>query len=223
MIRVHIICEGQTEENFVHELLVEPFISKNIHLIPSLIGTPGHKGGNINFDRLMTDIRHRLLGDKTAFCTTFIDFYGLPSNFPGKKEAVVCVNLDEKFSYICNSVNKKVENIIGDHARRFIPYVQMHEFEALLFSNPKEFAIGIGRKDIEVKLQKIRNSFTTPEEINDNSSTAPSKRIKNIMKDYEKPLHGILAALEIGLDFIRQECRHFNNWLNQLESLNLSK
>jgi len=82
------------------------------------------------------------------------------------------------------------------------------------FSNPKEFAIGIGRKDIEVKLQKIRNSFTTPENINDNSSTVPSKRIKNLMKDYEKPLHGILAALEIGLDFIRQECRYFNNWLD---------
>jgi hypothetical protein len=196
MIRVHIICEGQTEENFVHELLVEPFISKNIHLIPSLIGTSGHKGGNVNFDRLMADIRHRLLGDKSAYCTTFIDFYGLPSNFPGKQEAGVCTDLDKKISCICNSVTKKIENIIGDHSRRFIPYVQMHEFEALLFSNPKAFAMAIDRKDMEAKIQKIRNIFTTPEDINDNSSTAPSKRIKNLMRDYEKPLHGILAALE---------------------------
>ena len=61
--------------------------------------------------------------------------------------------MKEKFTCICNSVNKKVENLIGDNAMRFIPYVQMHEFEGLLFSNPKDFAIGIVRKELEVKLQ----------------------------------------------------------------------
>jgi hypothetical protein len=88
MIRVHIICEGQTEEMFVNEVLAESFAVQGVYLIPSLIGKPGHKGGNFRFERLLTDVRVRLLGDAGAYCTTFFDFYGLPANFPGKNEAM---------------------------------------------------------------------------------------------------------------------------------------
>ena len=63
MIRVHVICEGHTEEMFVNELLVTPFALKGILLLPAKIGRPGHKGGNVNYQRLLVDIRQRLLGD----------------------------------------------------------------------------------------------------------------------------------------------------------------
>lgn len=86
MIRVHVICEGQTEELFVTEMLVEPFLTKGIVLLPALIGQPGHKGGNFSFDRLLTDVRHRLRGDTQSWCSTFFDFYGLPQSFPGKQD-----------------------------------------------------------------------------------------------------------------------------------------
>ena len=92
MIRVHIICEGQTEEMFVKEILSEFFASRDIYLIPTLIGKPGPKGGYFKFDRLSTDVRARLLGDKTSYCTTFFDFYGLPKDFPGKQEALGLLN-----------------------------------------------------------------------------------------------------------------------------------
>jgi hypothetical protein len=103
--------------------------------------------------------------------------------------------------------------------KRFIPYVQMHEFEGLLFSDPERLAVGIEREDLTDYFQLIKNRFATPEEINDNFETAPSKRIEKKINDYEKPLMGCMAALEIGLKTIRKECKLFNAWLEQLETL----
>lgn len=74
MIRVHVICEGQTEEMFVNELLAPSVASKQVLLVPSLIGKPGHKGGNVTIDRVLRDVRLRLLGDPTAYCTLLIDY-----------------------------------------------------------------------------------------------------------------------------------------------------
>jgi hypothetical protein len=100
---------------------------------------------------------------------------------------------------------------------RIIPFIQMYEFEALLFSDTKAFAEGIDNPELESALQQIADAFDTPEHINDSPQTAPSKRIVKLMYDYEKPLMGGLAALEIGLDTIRRECRLFDDWLLRLE------
>ena len=220
MIRVHIICEGQTEEVFVRELLVPSFITKNIHLIPALVGKPGHKGGNIRFERLLIDIRNRLNREKNAYCTTFIDYYGLPPDFPGKSESSKYNTIQDKASCVNKAMTLEIESHIGLEAtRRFIPYVQMYEFEALLFSDPEKLAQGINRSDLSSYFNEIRTAFDTPEDINDSPQTAPSKRIKNRVRNYEKPLYGTLAALEIGLIVIRQECPLFNQWSNRLENL----
>jgi hypothetical protein len=95
----------------------------------------------------------------------------------------------------------------------------MHEFEGLLFSDCAAFSRSIGRSDLEVSLRKIRDDFTTPEEINDSPVTAPSKRVEALVQGYQKPLLGVVAVLEIALSRIRAECPHFNGWLTQLESL----
>jgi hypothetical protein len=102
---------------------------------------------------------------------------------------------------------------------RFVPFVVMHEFEGLLFSDCAAFSRAIGRPDLEARFREIRQQFATPEEINDSPDTAPSKRIEELVRGYEKPLLGALAVLEIGLTRIRSECPHFNGWLEQLESL----
>ena len=224
MTRIHIICEGQTEEAFVNNLLVPHFAPLGIFLHPSLIGKPGHKGGYVNIDRLFIDIRNRLLGDKSAWCTTFFDYYGLPDDFPGKSEADKGGTAEEKSSRLLASLMAALgEKIDTEPLRRFIPYVQMHEFEGLLFSDPVKFASGICRPKVAGRLQEIRDGFTNPEEINDDPTTAPSKRIQTVCRDYEKPTHGTLASLEIGLDVIRRECRLFDGWLSQLESLTTTK
>jgi hypothetical protein len=145
MIRVHVICEGQTEEMFVTELLAGQFQSKGVYLMPSLIGKPGHKGGNVRFDRLRIDVRNRLLGDKTACCTTFFDFYGLPADFPGKTAALGLPSIEEKAQCVRMAMTKELELFLNpsEGIRRFIPYVQMYEFESLLFSSPDSLAHGI--------------------------------------------------------------------------------
>lgn len=220
MIRVHVICEGQTEEMFVNEVLLETFMTLNISLIPVLIGKPGHKGGNFRFERLLTDVRARLLGDKSAYCTTFFDFYGLPEDFPGKIEAQIKVGSAQKANCLLTTLTEKLRVVLGDDPlRRFIPYVQMYEFESLLFSDPQKFAQGINQVSLVGELQKIRNAFASPEEINNSSDTAPSKRIKKLYSAYDKPIHGSLAAIQIGLGVIRQECQQFDTWLNRLAAL----
>ena len=93
----------------------------------------------------------------------------------------------------------------------------MHEFEGLLFSDTGKFAAGIGRPELSKDFQAIRAQFSTPEEINDSPVTAPSKRIVKLIPEYNKPIMGSLAALEIGLDAIRQECPFFRAWLERLE------
>ena len=101
---------------------------------------------------------------------------------------------------------------------RFLPLVMMHEFEAMLFSDCEAFGKAIGRCDIIPDLQRIRDSFPNPEEIDDSPETAPSKRIEALYPGYEKPLMGTLATLQIGLDRIRAECPHFRGWLERLEA-----
>lgn len=103
-------------------------------------------------------------------------------------------------------------------AGRFFPYVVMHEFEGLLFSNPKAFCDGIARPDLVSHFQNIRDQFGSPEEINDSPDTAPSKRIIAAVPGYQKPLYGTLAALEIGLADMRGACPLFNSWVTKLEA-----
>lgn len=220
MKRVHIICEGQTEETFVNEVLGPHLASYEVFPSASLVGKPGHKGGYVTTARMAGDIKLRLLGDSQAWCTTFFDFYGLDSNFVGKQEASSKPSYEDKASIIEAALKKHVldatdENVI----RRFFPYVQMYEFEGLLFSDPVKLAAGLYVEELEKDFVAIRNSFGTPEEINDSRTTAPSKRILELMPLYEKPLYGSLAALEVGIDTIRRECKRFNHWVGQLESL----
>ncbi len=102
---------------------------------------------------------------------------------------------------------------------RFIPYVMMHEFEALLFSDCERFARGIGQPNLVKTLTAVREKYASPEEINDSPVTAPSKQVIGIFPKYEKPFHGNVAALEIGLERIRTECPTFNDWITELEGL----
>lgn len=220
MIRVHVICEGQTEEMFVNVLLQPVFQTKGIHLVPALVGKPGRKGGNFKFERLHSDVEKRLLGDRTAYCTTFFDYYGLPQSFPGKEDQDSQTDIQIKAAAVQQAMTAELVRLIGeDPMRRFIPFVQMYEFEALLFSDPDAFAKGIDRAHLSKPLAKITEQFVSPEHINNSPHTAPSKRIEALMSDYEKPLMGTLAALEVGLNVMREKCALFDEWLKRLEML----
>lgn len=220
MIRVHVICEGQTEEMFVNEVLSELFRAKGIELYPSLVGKPGHKGGNFKFERLLNDVENRLLGDTTSYCTAFYDYYGLPESFPGKNEANDLVMPADKATHMNGVLIEKLTEKLGANAmRRFIPYIQMYEFEALLFSHPETLAISIGCEGSKERFQSIRDDFGSPEEINNSLQTAPSKRIEKLCVGYDKVTAGSIAAMDMGLDDIRRECLLFDAWLKEIEAL----
>lgn len=95
---------------------------------------------------------------------------------------------------------------------------RVHEFGALLFTAPGAFAEWFDEEAVR-RLRGEREDFITPEHIDDNPSTAPSKRILRHCPGFQKPLHGVLIALSIGLDNIRRECGHFNQWIEKLEKL----
>lgn len=218
-MRLIVICEGQTEARFI-ESLNSYFAPKGVFLAPRLLGKPGHKGGRVNYQRMFTDIRNILLSDTTCCCTSFFDFYGLDADFPGKAEATPLNDPVEKRKILLeNLVQRLVEGIGEEPLRRFIPYVQMYEFEGLLFSDPQALVEAINQPRLLPAIQNIRDGFDTPEHINDSPNTAPSKRIGRLFASYQKVIHGALTVDRIGLDRIRQECPLFSGWFDSLEAL----
>jgi hypothetical protein len=107
----------------------------------------------------------------------------------------------------------------------FLPYVQVHEFEAILFSKVEELAEVGGTLCAETpvslthQFEAILDEAGAPEAINDRSDRAPSSRIAAIVHGFRKPLHGAIVAQRIGLPAIRAACPHFNTWYEKLERL----
>lgn len=210
MIRVAISVEGQTEEEFVNQVLADHLRRSRVEPTPILLGRARGKfgGGNVSVERLVSEIVY-LLGSFDAV-TSFVDFYG----FHRKEDKTV----DELEKQVLREINTKIAYKWDE--TRVYPYVQQYEFEGLLFSDVYAFTklIGVSHKSIQA-LQNIRSQFQTPEDINDNRDTAPSKRIKKIVPRYKKKVDGPLLAMEMGLDKIRTECPRFNGWVTSLESL----
>lgn len=220
MIRLHVICEGQTEQMFVNSVLSPVLQLRSISLTSSRIGKPGHKGGRVKFDRLLYDIRTLILNDVELYCTTLFDYYGLPPDFPGLQESRAMNAIENKAMCVQEQLAKRLEQNIEEVAmRRFIPYVQMHEFEGLLFSDTASFATVIDHQNLVHDLDRIRSECETPEHINDGQLTAPSKRILDLYPGFQKVTHGIMASKRIGIGKIREECRLFDAWVTRLESL----
>lgn len=220
MIRIYIVVEGQTEEAFVNDVLGPALYPRGIYPSARLIGRPGHKGGNVSYSRLKTDVSLLLKQDQGAVCTTLIDFYALGEGFPGVPPPPKLPNI-AKVKQIEQAIMADIIESLGENRRadaRFVPYLQLHEYEGLLFSDPVAFAKGIYQSNLAASFQKIRAQFPTPEDINDDPLTAPSKRVRQICPGYNKPLFGSLAALSVGLDAMRRECPHFREWLDRLES-----
>jgi hypothetical protein len=218
MVKVLMLVEGQTEEAFVKNLLAAHVKNHGVLVIPVIVATKrlltGDKmrGGYVPYPRLRAEIL-RLLNDSSAVCvTTMLDYYGLAPQFPGRESPTGKTALE------------KVTSVEGTWAadidsQRFIPYLALHEFEAMLFTSPTEIATSFRQPALQSSLQNIRAAFKTPEEINDHEETAPSKRLGKLFPGYNKPFYGELIAERIGIERIRGECHHFASWLGKLELL----
>jgi hypothetical protein len=218
--RVVVIVEGQTEETFVNDVLAEVFWPDAVYLSPVLLGVPGHKGGRPSYARVKKDVLLHLKQDKAAYCSTMLDFYGLGPGFPG---TLVPMGLPSiaKAVRIEEAIKADVCRLVPDLRPdvRFLPYVQLHEYEGLLFSDPRLFAEAVGQPHLAAAFQSVRDSFPTPEDIDDDVSTAPSKRILLAFGSYRKTLDGTIAARRVGIEAMRRECPHFRDWLSRLQGL----
>jgi hypothetical protein len=228
MARLLIHVEGQSEENFVNEVLRDHLVGQGYESVSArIVGNARlrqKRGGIRSWPSVRRDIIHHLRQDWGCIVTTMVDFYGLPQQghgaWPGRAGAAHLPTQDKAPLVEMALLSDIAEEMGGNFDRtRFVPFVVMHEFEGLLFSDCAAFCRGIGRPNLESKFRQIREEFGTPEDINDSPITAPSKRVEGIIPGYEKPLLGTLAILEIGLTRLRDECPHFTGWLDKLESL----
>ena len=228
MPRLLVHVEGETEETFVNEVLAPHLRGRGYTQVSArMLGNARQRhlrGGIKGWDSAHTDIVTHLKEDPSCLVTTMVDYYALPQvgtrAWPGRAAAGQ-LPFGQKAASIQAAMLAAISGEMGDtfDRKRFIPYVVMHEFEGLLFSDCARFARGIGRPDLVTEFQAIRDHFHSPEAINDSPLTAPSKRVEALVPRYSKPLLGTLAAIEIGFENIRDQCPNFRNWVAILEAL----
>jgi hypothetical protein len=223
MVRLHAIVEGQTEEEFFNSILRPHLASSQVYVDARCVetgrrGNRIYRGGLLDYGRARKDICLWMKEDQNpdAYFTTMFDMYALPTDFPGYDEARRQTDPLARAEKLEQSLKKDITHHLG----QFLPYVQPHEFEALLFTDPDSFRYAFPeRHEGCQELQRVRQEFPSPEHIDDGSETAPSKRILAVFADYDKVQDGPLLAQHMGLERIREECKHFNDWLEGLEGL----
>jgi hypothetical protein len=219
-VRLYITVEGQAEKEFADRALKPHLAGFAIDVRPRVVVTNrklGKRGGILDFDKIRGDIG-RLIKQDThpeARFTTMVDLYALPSQFPGWTEA--------RTKTIPRDKVKVLERALAEEfaESRFIPFIQLHEFEALLYCDLNELQSRITNSEAGIKLLRTEVEGMEPEEINEGATTAPSKRIIRHVPIYErnKVRVGAPAATAIGLNTLRSRCPHFGDWVSRLEAL----
>lgn len=225
MARLYLFAEGQTEQTFANNVLKLHLAQHGVFMQNSMLIAHArdrgrvHRGGGRRYLPMKNDILRKLAQEKGSdvFFTTMIDLYAIHTQFPGLDEAEKLRHLPYKRVEL---LEQRFAQDIGDP--RFIPYIQLHEYEAYLFADPTCFGYFYDHHADEIAaLQAIADSTDTPELINDGQHSAPSKRIIAHLPDYKgaKPIVGSQVAELISLAVIRSKCPHFSAWLSRLEQL----
>ena len=229
MRRLLVHVEGVTEESFVNDVLGPHLVGCRGYssVVARLMGNArpkSHRGGGLSWQSVREGVLRHLKQDWQVIATTMVDYYGMPKSrskqWPGRVEAA-SLPFVRKAETIQDALARDIQNDMGTdfNPSRFIPYVSMHEFEALLFSDCMGFADSVGSPEIGNAMQGILDKFGSPEEIDDSPETAPSKRILALLPSYGKVEMGAIAIRKIGLESIRRRCPHFAGWLSRLEAV----
>lgn len=226
---INILCEGQTEERFVSKVMKPYLKDYGIVLKPRILLTSKKKnqrGGMISYSQAKRDIENwisenRNRKSETHYYTTMFDFYALPSDFPGMDEIEKYIDAYGKVSVVERAMAEKFQ------VRDFIPYIQLHEFEALLLSDVSQIIAEFPTQERTItKLQKVLDGCNgNPELVNTGRTTAPSKRITAVVEEgrkheyYKKDQNGVNIACRIGIDVMMNKCKHFKKWIDKLIAL----
>lgn len=236
MSRTTVFCivEGQTE-NAVLKTLVAPHLGAlgvNFHLPIVRIG---RERGGVRFlqaDNLFDQVRRFLKDRRQPYVTTFFDYYAFPTSEAKGWEFVSRLKADASVRG-AEAVAQMIEREI--HARavegvdlpniteRLIPYIQLHELEALFFAEPDKMAAAFGSPSMATRFTEAAVECGGCEKIDDKPKTAPSKRIQSVFPRYKKGrsdiAHGPRIAEKLDLVKVRSKCPRFNSWLGRLEAL----
>ncbi len=220
-IRLILVVEGHTEEAFANDMLRPHLAGFGVDLSASRVETKrgGLKGGMTTYARARGHLVHWMKQERKnadARFSTMFDLYGLPDDFPDFKKASAQRDPLKRAALL----EAAFQRDIGD--RRFIAYIQVHEFEALLFADIEKLVVYFPERASEVdELREEARAIPTPEHIDDGEETTPSKRIVRRIPEYKglKPVAGPIIASKIGLPKLRAECVHFGQWLTRCEAL----
>jgi hypothetical protein len=228
MIDLTLLAEGKCELLFAKSPIAEHLGARQVFVHPVKVLTSKdnraskqYRGGVVSYKQVKADLLRFVKRDAhkpAAWLTTMIDLYALPSDFPGYAHSKTIVNPHQRVAYLEQEFAKDIA------FPRFIPYIELHEFEALLFARPQALGeyYSDPRHDAAVQsLVQVAAGFANAELINDGDQTAPSKRIIAAVPEYEreKATVGPQVSLKIGLPRLREQCPHFDTWLGRLEKL----
>jgi hypothetical protein len=219
MIRLNITAEGFSEERFVTDILREHLLPFGVYAEVRKVLTNRKlrkRGGIVGYHKFKNDITQWFKECPDVYHTTFIDLYGLSTDFPGHSSTKSL----QPYARVEKMQQLMAEDLNFD---KFIPYIQLHEYETLMYSDTDKLQewLSLYNKIPKDCFHEIKSAMpdSNPELINESPETAPSKRILKLCDNYDKVDDGILIMKDIGLKKLREECRHFNAWLTKLENL----
>ncbi|MDR0995714.1 MAG: DUF4276 family protein [Tannerella sp.] len=210
---LHILCEGKTEKRFADKVLkpyLHPLSVKSVDI-----------GGMHNYAQVKNNINalFKQYPDndyEQHLFTSMFDLYALSNDFPAYKEAVQISDPYQQVEKLEAAFKEEIQS------KQFLPYIQLHEFEALVFCGLEFLKADYPdkAKGIE-RLKEILEKYDgKPERINDSYDTAPSRRIiKEIGKQYNKPQSGTYVTAQVGIPALKERCPHFKKWMEKLEEL----
>lgn len=216
MKRLIIVCEGPTESEFCMEVLAPELLKSEIYVDAPLVKKSN--GGIVPWPNIKRQIEMHL-HEGNAYVSMLVDYYGIKDSykFPGWMESKAISSLTDRWKFLCDRMRA---DISPELANRFIPYMQIHEFESLLFSDITVFKDNFDKKEMDYSiLEDAIREFSNPEEINSRPTLAPSKRLTNAIPGYNKVLFGNYIASETGLTKIMDRCPLFNQWFSKLMSI----
>lgn len=216
MKRLIIVCEGSTEHEFCMNLIAPDLLKYDIYVDAPLVKRSN--GGIVPWSSIKRQLEMHL-HEKDAYVTLLVDYYGIKDSyfFPRWMESKEILPLSSRLQFLCDGMKA---DIAPELALRFIPYIQIHEFESLLFSNISIFKNIFDSKSMKFSiLEDAVREFSNPEEINSRPTLAPSKRLIEAIPGYQKGSDGAYIADEIGLLEILEKCPLFRQWFSTLRSI----
>ncbi len=215
MKRLIIVVEGDTEKEFIDKVLSPYLYAKGLQSV-NCFKIKHTKGGLTKYQHLKTDLINCAY-ESNVLVSTLIDFYALPKDFPKYEDASKIVNRVERLAFLENAIIEDLEKGKGKEFPNLLPYIQLHEFEALVFSSLSGISSLFGSNEADFsEIEKIIDAHPNPEDINDSPETAPSKRLLKLIKGYNKVIDGIMIIEETGIGTVLKKCPRFNSWVETL-------